>query len=449
MNDDARNAYGSAEEDPGARDDAGSSTPDAATGAEPTVQACAAYAGKPGADRATAADAALRRRLTDALGRGAERAAPPADAWGRFAARLQRAQTLQQADPRLLVTEDDRRRGRGRGDDPAVDRAGHRVVLRNGNSTGGHDRPAAASRRHVRWRAPLIAAAAVVAIAVAASAIVTDGFGTGGRHHPAATGGPRGEAVGITVSVAAPSEMYYPAAGSAVAGAGRGSTASKPGATSVVLSFTGGRPPAAALGGTFLFPGGMTAGAGPRHSDGTPLGYLAISGGLPEENARYLWGAVGPDIAQVQVTAPLPAGPGDIDPGFAGGAQWVIDSGKGTAWSSPEAATSVWTVLGDGWHGFAVQLPQGATSVTAIGLGSDGRGINARSFDLVNGSWSSSDLPPLSLTGTSEAARLPGDVVSSSMSTPAAGASGLMSPEPTGTAGPATAAATAPGPGTR
>lgn len=152
---------------------------------------------------------------------------------------------------------------------------------------------------------------------------------------------------------------------------------------SVRMFFGPGAPPTADLCGIFVVPGGATDDRSRHRTDGTPLGHLSIHEGTPD-GARYLWVAVGPEVTQVQLTAALTTSRTPIDTGFSPGQTWTVDSGHGTAWSSPEAGTTVWTDLGHGWHGFAVQLPVNATSVDAFALDPTGAPVQDRTFDLAN-----------------------------------------------------------------
>jgi hypothetical protein len=311
-------------------------------------------------------DEELGRRLAGALHHEADRADPSADAWDRFQARTS---------------------------------AG-----RHTRSTGGSN-----ARRSVRWRVPLIAAAAVTVIAVATAAIVTGRFGT--IRQPTAAGPDgSGGASGVPVTIAtapggvgaadgvgvetppdrpSPADSVRPpsagASTSPTITAPRTSTPSQqvsPG--TVTMSFESGTPPAAALHGIVTGPDGTRSDAGRHTSDGTPLGYLTLTG--DGTGGHYLWGAVGPNVLQVQIGAVQPVDPGDIDPGFHAGPNWIIDSGTGTPWSLPEATTTVWSDLGDGWHGFAVRIPSDATQVSVIAMGDDARLLQNRLWDPASGS---------------------------------------------------------------
>jgi hypothetical protein len=311
-------------------------------------------------------DEELGRRLAGALHHEADRADPSADAWDRFQARTS---------------------------------AG-----RHTRSTGGSN-----ARRSVRWRVPLIAAAAVTVIAVATAAIVTGRFGT--IRQPTAAGPDgSGGASGVPVTIAtapggvgaadgvgvetppdrpSPADSVRPpsagASTSPTITAPRTSTPSQqvsPG--TVTMSFESGTPPAAALHGIVTGPDDTRSDAGRHTSDGTPLGYLTLTG--DGTGGHYLWGAVGPNVLQVQIGAVQPVDPGDIDPGFHAGPNWIIDSGTGTPWSLPEATTTVWSDLGDGWHGFAVRIPSDATQVSVIAMGDDARLLQNRLWDPASGS---------------------------------------------------------------
>lgn len=264
------------------------------------------------------------------------------------------------------------------------------------------------NRRSPRWRVPLIAAAAVAVIAVATSAVVTHGFGIGGQQ--TASGGGSRWTKGVAVPIATASQVDGAAGGRAVvsanpdvssppvapstAGSASGQL-SQASAGSVVMAFLGGSPPKAPLHGTITLPGGSTVDGGSHHSDGTPLGYLTLSAAFKnvQNGARYLWGAVGPTVLQVQISAVVPPTPNSLDSGFHVGPHWTIDSGNGTPWSLPEAADVVWTHLGAGWHGFAVQIPADARTVSAFALDSAGRLTQSRDFNPATGKSSDVAVP--------------------------------------------------------
>lgn len=320
-------------------------------------------------------DDVLADRLTDALRAEASRHGPQPGSWSRFTARID-----------------------------ATAASGSRRESRHDAMASPHRRAAA------RWRIPLIAAAAVAIVVVATSAIITSGFGT--DMHMAGPGDSTvGSEQGVSVPIAAAGEPVGPAGGGIAAGgvATDGSsptsmgtspaTGATPGKSAglVTMSFVDGRPPVGKLHGVFTVGDGAATSAGDHVNDGMALGYLSVFGDVTG-GAMYLWGAVGPDVAQVQILSPLPPSADDIDPGFSGaGEHWTIDSGQGTSWSTPEATTTVWTDLAAGWHGFAVRLPHGAKSVTAIALGSSGGQVQARQFDTATGG--SANLPTLPETG--------------------------------------------------
>jgi hypothetical protein len=328
-------------------------------------------------------DAELGRRLAGALHDEAGRTHPPAGAWDRFRAGLDGAA-------------------------PAAQPTGSSA--------------AAAGRHPHRWRIPLIAAAAVAVIAVATAAIVPGGFGTLG--HPVAAGpaGPAapGAASRVTVTIDTAAD--------------RTGTASPKAAATVTMSFVGGRPPTAALHGIVTGPDGSTIDAGQHTSDGTPLGYLTLSD--DGADSHYLWGAVDPAVLQVQIGVVQPAQPGDVDPGFSAGPHWTIDSGEGTPWSLPEAATTVWADLGDGWHGFAVRIPGDATQISAIALGTGASMLQNRLWDPATGR--ASDGPLAGSTGSPPTTAGTGAGFSSSVAAPPTSAS------PAAGSGPSTAMPPAP-----
>ncbi len=335
-------------------------------------------------------DAVFGRRLSAALHAEADHIEAPAAAWARFQERASAAN--------IVI-----------GESEGLDAATISVI--------GPPR----DRRH-SWRVPLIAAAAVAAIAVATSAIATGGFGA--THQAAAPGAGADPATPVRVPVDTSYEIYAVASGSAGnAPASRplGSTSASTalGPEAISMSFVDGTPPNASLSGRYVDGRGeMTPvqDAQRQRPDGTPLGYVtrgtSVIGDAPGATAwtsTTLWGAVGPDVAQVQIMTALPPGPdtGGIDPGFGGAqAHWIIDTGKGTAFSAAGSETSTWTPLVDGWSGFAVQLPKDATSATVIALGATGQELQSRRFDLDTGQVTDdpiatgTGLPPASATAT-------------------------------------------------
>lgn len=301
-------------------------------------------------------DDALAWRLSDALRFEADCVTPPPDAWRTHQARLDGTGDALAPTARAAAT-----RGRG-----------------------------------PRWRIPLIAAAAVAAVAITTAVIVTHGSGLPVSGSP---GGIAGTCADVPASAVimpvdtSNGEPVAPAAGTAAdSSPALGATSSRdaPDVT-VRMFFAHGTPPKADLCGVFGDRGGTSAGTGSHPSDGTPLGYLSIFGAA-SNSARYLWGAVGPDVVQLQVSAAVPQSSVAIDPGFHSGPMWVIDSGHGTPWSLPEAATTAWTDLGDGWHGFAVQIPGNATEVHAIALSRSGTPVQNRIHDLSTGKTSDGPL---------------------------------------------------------
>ncbi len=258
----------------------------------------------------------------------------------------------------------------------------------------------------IGWRAPLIAAAAVAIIAVTTSAIVTGGFGLAGRD----TASGAGTGTPVTISIAPPTVAAHDAGGAVDGGPSTGASPAGPSPIdtapgTVTLMFAGGQPPQATLRWRLAVGGASTPTAGyDTTSDGSPLGYVDTTGPTLVEGHRYLWGAVGPNVAQVQIGVVQPPRPGDVDPGFHVGPHWTIDSGTGTAFSLPEAATTVWTDLGGGWHGFAVQIPRDATSASVVALSARGEFTQIREFDLAAGTATDQPLPeqttPPAATGT-------------------------------------------------
>lgn len=280
-----------------------------------------------------------------------------------------------------------------------------------------------------RWRTPLLSAAAVVAVAVVTSAIVTGGF-SGGTDP--ASGGAAGMAP-VTVPIACQFTVVGNASGSAVGHDAGSSSATQTGHSptsspdgcaspgSVHMAFVGGTPPQAGLSWTLSLSGNKaSAPSGHETSAGTPPSYLSVGGGLPE-GSRYLWGAVGPDVTEIQIQALLPPNPGDIDPGFSpNSAFWTIGSGAGTNFSLPGQDNVLWTDLGNGWHGFAIQPPTDTKQVDITMLGPDGQALQTRRFQFIEGVRDWSELPPqtpAATTGPAPQSVVTSDVASSSPTT--------------------------------
>jgi hypothetical protein len=292
-------------------------------------------------------DDAVARRLSDALRFEADRVTPPPDAW---------------------QTHQAWRHGPGGALAPTAGAAATR-------GRGSH------------WRIPLIAAAAVVAVAITTAVIVTHESGLSVSGSPGGIAGNCGTDVpasaaimSVDTSNSEPVATTANIASDSSPALGATASANAPDVT-VRMFFAHGTPPKADLCGVF---GGMSTGTGSHPSDGTPLGYLSIFGAA-SDSARYVWGAVGPDVMQLQVSAAVPQSSAAIDPGFRSGPMWVIDSGHGTPWSLPEAATTAWTDLGNGWHGFAMQIPGNAAEVDAIALGRTGAAAQNRILELSTG----------------------------------------------------------------
>lgn len=233
-----------------------------------------------------------------------------------------------------------------------------------------------------RWRAPVLAAAAVAVIAVVTAAIVTHGF-QGDR--AAAPGG--ADPAPVTVPITCSFTIAENAAGSAnhasstaVASEQTGDCAS-PG--TIELSVRG-TLPEAIIGWKLVIDGATTGGSEVR-SDGAPLGLMTFPGVI--EGYRYLWSAVGPDIAQVQLQA-LQGDTDVLDPGFTStrSAAWTIDSGDGTAFSLPDPDTVVWTEIESGWHAFALKLPDDTRLLDVTALRADGAVAQLVQYQVTEGS---------------------------------------------------------------
>lgn len=375
------------------------------------------HAGSPGSG-GHLPDDDLAGRLAEALRAQAGRVTPPAGAWESLTARLAadapahatgpetpapETPDPRTSDPRTPDPRTPAARAPGPGV-PAPETPEPEIPCRGTAARGIASRRRHAGRRSGadpgRWRIPLIAAAAVAAIALATAVIVTRGPGSVAGPGPVVGPGPVGgpddgcaEPGGWSSSASVPIDASF---GQDLAG---GTTAARtvPGSTrpSVQMFFADSAQSTRILCGRFQFPGGIIAGGGPRGSDGTSLGYLALSAGDAggTSGARYLWGAVGPDVEQVQLQAVVPPDRSSIDPGFNTGPMWTIDSGAGTPWSSPDATTTVWTNLGNGWHGLAVQLPADATTVYAAALDRTGKFVQYRTIDLSTGTISDGPLP--------------------------------------------------------
>jgi hypothetical protein len=414
-------------------------------------------------------DAELGRRLGEALRAEADAVRLPDDAWGRFLAGKGSAEPHEGLD-RAVSPGHDTPTPTGQtptGSTPGQTPTGQTPTGQTptgqtpaGQTPAGQtpagQTPAVAAPIAIRrrtWRAPMIAAAAVVAIAVIAAVLVTRRGAEDALSLPAACDAAAmtsvsvdlsgGEQVGGAGGVAAPSSTGYSGSGrqpesptmSASAKSdtstwapGSTGTGSAPPIADVAMGF-GGSPPSARMCLRSAAEGG--AGYGGVQSDGTPLGYLTM---LRVGSLRCLVGAVGPGVEQVQVQA-MPGvtttgartpSSADIDPGFSMSSHlWMIDGGKGTPWSLAEAATTVWTDLGGGRHGFALLLPEDAGTAEVSAL--DGRGtvIQLRSVDLATGR-SSDEAAPMATTTFG-----PGTPADSGMSSPVRGSgSPAASPAP-------------------
>lgn len=325
-------------------------------------------------------DAALGDRLAAALRAEASSIQAPPDAWARF---------------------QDRERATGE------------VILEA--IPGGRREPITPmtpperSRRHP-WRAPLIAAAAVVAIALATTAIATNGFQGRTDAGPAASGsGSLLSGATVTVPVDASPEIAAVINGkdggapaSSIMDASTAVSATAGPTVTVTMRFTS-APPEGSLTSRFDFPPGyadnFVKGSTTAPKD-EPLRYLSFASAAPR-GASFLWGAVGPDVSQLQVvaTTPVPAGAGSE--ATSGSATWVIDSGTGAhAYTPAVAAISVWTDMAYGYHGFALKLPAGSSSVIVHALGTDDQTIQALRLNLPSGEQTDLAPPQASATAT-------------------------------------------------
>ena len=288
-----------------------------------------------------------------------------------------------------------------------------------------------------RWRVPLIAAAAVIAIAVGVTAVVAGHRASGPASGSGAPSCNPAAPAGVSVPVITGHEDYVAAEGTAAGAGPADGNADGEGSSGVPTPSAGVTAPPATTEAnsdatvpsssdpaeprptiTMSFSADPPAGAlcvrtaghpvpATVISDGTPLGYLALEtvGG-----ESYLVMALGPAVEQVQIQAMPPdylgggghAAPPElsavtaaIDPGFDGGssAMWTIDGGQGTPWSLPEAADGVWTEVETGWHGVVVAIPDGTQTVAANALGSSGQVVQVRVVDLTTGRSTDGPVP--------------------------------------------------------
>jgi hypothetical protein len=130
----------------------------------------------------------------------------------------------------------------------------------------------------------------------------------------------------------------------------------------------------------------------------------------------YVWGVVGPEVAQVQIVAvpdsgatgavsatsstndeapvaTTPAAPGSTPPA-ATSAHWTFDSGFGTAFSLAGSETVPWVAMPDGYHAFAVHLSTEIESIDVIALGAGGEQLQIRRFDMNTGQATDLPVPP-------------------------------------------------------
>lgn len=337
-------------------------------------------------------DVVLGERLAAALRAEADSLPVPPRAWSRF-------QDRDSAGDSAMP---------GAADDAAPEAAGPLVIVDADGSReepapapGGAPRVATAHTRRHAWRAPLIAAAAVVAIAVTASAIVTGGFrGNTGAGPAAVTSGGLDPAAHVIVPIdASPEIAAVIDSGGAPASSIMDQTAisATPGPPPTVRMIFDAPPPTGTLAAQFDPPIGATDGsivgsaAGP---DGDPLGYVSVAGDA-DTSTRLLWGAVGPEVAQLRVVVTTDPPPGADPAATSGSATWFIDSGTGTgtAFLSAAAAT-VWTDMPYGYHAFALRLPASSTVGLMDAVDHDGDVIQKARLDLTTGERTDLPVPP-------------------------------------------------------
>lgn len=246
------------------------------------------------------------------------------------------------------------------------------------SADGRHDRVATDHARRSptmpKWRAPLLAAVAVLVVAATTSAIVTGGF-RGGND----TAAPKSDLPAMAVPISCP-----PAA------PGDDCAASN----FVAMTFVDGDPPNAGLR-WVLSLDGWRAASYETHSDGSPLGYVTFAGAIIE-GRRFLWGAAGPDVAQVQIQALMPPAPGDSGSMFSPASpSWTFDSDNGDTLAPTDADRTVWTDLGDKWHGFAVEIPLDTERVNITARAAGGAIAQQRTFTIAVGQGGASDISPV------------------------------------------------------
>lgn len=354
-------------------------------------------------------DAALGERLTSALRAEAEHVPVPGGAWERFAARTETGSAI--------VIEPD-------APAPAV---------------------SAPSARQHPWRIPLIAAAAVVGLVVATSAIVTNGFGGDDSAHPAAVGD-ASTPVRIPVNAAyrafvlesnsgsapASSELDVPPTGAPASRASHGN-----GYSSVSVSFPHGGPPDGVMQSRIELFNGQISPPIDNTPDGTPLGYVTrftgitgdAPGATPWSNTLVL-GVVGPDVARIEISSNIPGAGNDGGAAGAGTlmARWDF-VGHGNA-GAGDAGAEAFTPVAGGWQGFAVSLPVDANWVSIAASTAAGEILQGRRVDLNTGTTTDQPASPSSASAT------PPFTTSTATSAPPLGTTATGSHDSAGTTSP-------------
>lgn len=273
-----------------------------------------------------------------------------------------------------------------------------------------------APARWAGWRIPLIAAAAVVVLAVAATAVATRGFGLVTQRPASSDQGTSAAFAGVPVPIqtryyssldldaaradgATPTPRAVDAPPTATTAADMPTpdapTPDEPPAGMdlparpfIRLGFTEGEPPAARLSGIIEQVDGTQSPGGGATGANEPIGYLHLVPATADAPA-VLWGAVGPAVAHVHISAPLPGKAASAE--GSDGAEWFFSAITVTAPDLPKPVS--WTALRDGWNAFALQVPDGAAQFLVTATSARSNLLQQISLSAADGSVLSDQIP--------------------------------------------------------
>lgn len=233
-----------------------------------------------------------------------------------------------------------------------------------------------------RWRVPLVAAGSVAVLATGITAVATGGFGA--VSDSATSLAPHELPVPISTEYYTALDLDAARADGTTPQARRVDPAAPepqpagvdlPAAPLLWMSFSGGEPPAAGLSARIQLADGSATAAGGVDTPSSGFGYLTWS--TPgADGVTYLWGAVGPEVAQLQIEAPLD----DAD-----SAVWFFTTGNPPTAGVPAGAATAATFLQGDWYGFAVELPPATRTVHLWATNVPDGLIQARTVDLAAG----------------------------------------------------------------